>query len=269
MLSKTSAGIAAELRAQIKSGGFKPGEKLPTMKDLMEDHGISKSTARKVLTSLKDEGLATYRAGRNMGTFVRRPPVDRMIRSRKMERDEMGYYSGKDVQHWRQVPGTSTVVGHRPAPPDIARLLGVEPGTFVYTRERFVGDPDRPEHRQAADSWLHPELVEAIPAVMGNTGLGGVYDRVEEWAEGPISWEEEVTAAIPSPEESKTLLLPSGVALLRLLRTSTVKKGRREITVEVQEIRMSADLFSVKYPVMRRGDAKWPVRPAGQDFYSG
>lgn len=267
VLEKTAASITAELRDQINKGVFRPGDKLPTTEELAETYEVPKTRARKALTNLKDEGLAVYRAGRKMGTFVRVRPVERTIRSRKMERDDMGYYSGKDVQHWRQVPGTATVVGHRPAPPDIARLLRVEPGTFVHTRERFVGDPEHEEYRQAADSWLHPDIIEAVPVVMGNTGLGGIYDRIEEWAGGPITWEEEVTAAIPSPEEAKALLLPPGVALLRLLRASIIKKGRLEITAEVQDIRMSADLFSVKYPILRRGDAKWPVRPAGKNFY--
>lgn len=269
-MTQTAAGLAAVLREQIRDEKIKPGEQLPTMTGLMKTYGASRSVAQQALVMLKSEGLADYRPGRGMGTFVRERPVERMIRSRRIERDDMGYYSGHGVQHWRPLPGTTTVTADRPAPADIARLLNIEPGTLTLVRERFNGDPGRPEHCQGADSWLHPDVVTALPRLrQGSTGLGGMYDRIEEWAEGPLSWEEEVTAAIPSPKEVEVMLLPPGVALLRILRSSTIKKDGKAMTVEVQDIRMSSALFSVKYPIQRHGDAKWPVRPAGTDFYSG
>lgn len=125
-----------------------------------------------------------------------------------------------------------------------------------------------PEHRQLTDSYLHPAAVEAVPVIAGNSGLGGIYDRIEEWAEQPIAWEEEVTAAIPSPDEATALLLPPGVPLLRIIRTSTVKVDGRPLVVEVNDIRMSAELFSVRYPMTRKGAARWPVQPASADFYT-
>lgn len=269
-MTQTAAELAAMFRDEIRKGELKPGQRLPAMAKLMEIYGVSRSVAQRTLATLKNEGLTTYRPGRGMGTIVREQPVERMIRSRRIERDDMGYYSGHGVQHWRPLPGTTTTTADRPAPGDVARLLGVRPGSLVLVRERFNGDPDRPEHRQAADSWLHPEIVKILPRLReGNTGLGGMYDRIEEWAEAPLAWAEEVTAAIPSPSEVASLLLPPGIALLRILRTSTIKKDGKSMVVEVQDIRMSSALFSVYYPIQRHGDAKWPVRPAGTDFYTG
>jgi GntR family transcriptional regulator len=185
-----------------------------------------------------------------------------------MLRDEMGYYSGQNVQHWRRIPGTSTTTATRPAAPDIAELLGVAPGTPVLVRERLNGDPEQQQYRQLTDSWLHPDVVEALPILAGDTGLGGTYDRIEEWAQQPITWTEEITAATPSPAEADALQLPAGVPMLRVLRVSSVGRGKQARVVEVNDNRMSADLFSVRYPLQRQGAARWPVQPAGADFYS-
>jgi GntR family transcriptional regulator len=266
---------AAAIRAKIDSGEMPPGTKLPTTADLAAEYDFDVNTARRVMTLLKGQGLVEYRPGRGGkggggGTYVRERPADRIIRARKMERDHLGYYSGKAVQHWRIVEGTRTEVGTDAAPPDIAALLGVEPGTQVVVRRRLNGDPGVPAHRQITDSWLHPDIVEALPVLAGDTGLGGMYDRIEGWTRSPIAWEETVTAAMPSPAEAEALLLPpTGVPMLRILRTSTIRVGRRRVVAEVNDIRMSAELFAVRYQVARAGEARWPVRPATADFYSG
>ena len=156
-------------------------------------------------------------------------------------------------------------------PDEIAALLGVEPGTTSVVRRRLNGDPDLPEHRQLTDSWLHPNAVAAVPQIAGDSGLGGIYDRLEEWAGEPLAWAEEAIAATPSPAEAAALLLPAGVPLLRVLRTSTVKKpptGGGPLVCEVNDIRMSGELFSVRYPLNRAPSARWPVAPASADFYA-
>jgi GntR family transcriptional regulator len=266
-MADTAEEIAAELRERITSGELQPGDRLPTMDALADEHGVNRQTARTALNLLKAEGLAEYKGGK-AGTVVREKPAARMVRSRGMERDNLGYYSGANVQHWRLVEGTQTEIGTEPAPADVAGFLGIEPGIPVVTRKRLNGDPDKPAYRQLTDSYLHPEAVAAVPVIAGNSGLGGIYDRIEEHYEQPITWEEEITAATPSPAEAAALLLPPGVPLLRVIRTSTVKVDGRPLVVEVNDIRMSAELFSVRYPMTRRGAARWPVQPASADFYT-
>lgn len=269
MARKSADEIAAEIREMIRSGALSPGDRLQSVEELMELHGVAKQTVRLALTLLKNEGLIEHRGGR-AGNVVRERPAARMIRSRAMERDHLGYYSGSNVQHWRLVAGTRTEVSEgEPLPPEIAALLELPAGTPATVRRRLNGDPDVPQYRQLTDSWLHPEIVEELPILATNdTGLGGMYDRIEEWAQQPIAWEELVTAAMPSPAEAEALLLPAGVPLLRVFRTSTVKRGRRKLVFEVNDIRMSGEVFAVQYPMQRAASAKWPVPPATGDFYS-
>lgn len=267
--------IAADLRERVRTGELPPGAKLPNIDTLAAEYGCNRNTATRALNRLKSEGLLEYRAGRGSktdegggGTYVRERAIQRMVRSRSIERDNLGYYSGKDVQHWRTIDGLGLAIDTRPVTPDIAALLGIEAGTFVLVRERVNGDPEQPEYRQLTRSWYAPWIVEELPVLTGSTGLGGSYDRIEEWADAPLSWEEEVTAATPSPAEAEALLLPPGVSLLRILRVASLGRGRQARVVEVQDIRMSGELFSVRYPLQRRGGARWPVQPANGDYYT-
>ncbi|MFD9816083.1 GntR family transcriptional regulator [Streptomyces sp. NPDC059080] len=61
---------AAEvLRRQIQAGVLKPGEKLPSARELQAKYGIASSTVQNALRTLKHEGLIYSVQGR--GSFVR------------------------------------------------------------------------------------------------------------------------------------------------------------------------------------------------------
>ncbi|MFC1436045.1 GntR family transcriptional regulator [Streptacidiphilus sp. N1-3] len=266
--------IARDLRERITSGSYAPDTAMPRMRDVAAEYGVSDITVRKAYELLTREGLLEGR-GRS-GVFVKAHPdqVRLVVRNRQIERDELGYYSGPEVQHWRPIPypdGENTRVTTAPAPADVAELLGVETGELLTVRRRMVGDPSRPEYRQLADSWIAAWVMEELPTLASGTGLGGMYDRIEEWAGRALTWREEVSARMPAPEEADALLMAStGVPILRAVRiTFLSERGRKEPrVVEVQDIRMSAALFAVGYPVSRSGSAKWPVASATQDYYA-
>ena len=60
--------IGEVLRAQIASGAFRPGQRLPTEKELCETYGVSRPIIREAIGRLKSEGLITSRQG--LGAFV-------------------------------------------------------------------------------------------------------------------------------------------------------------------------------------------------------
>ncbi|WP_405883061.1 winged helix-turn-helix domain-containing protein [Streptomyces sp. NBC_01136] len=60
--------IAETLREQIRSGGLRPGDALPTQAVLMREFGASSLTVQKAMTLLKQEGWAVSRPGK--GAFV-------------------------------------------------------------------------------------------------------------------------------------------------------------------------------------------------------
>ncbi|WP_033820929.1 GntR family transcriptional regulator [Kitasatospora sp. MBT63] len=61
--------VADILRAEIASGAYQPGSKLPSVKKLAERFGIAEMTVHSGLRVLREEGLIVASPGR--GTFVR------------------------------------------------------------------------------------------------------------------------------------------------------------------------------------------------------
>lgn len=60
--------LADLLRARIQSGELAPGDKLPSIVSLSQEHDLAPVTVRKAITRLQREGLVESRTG--WGTFV-------------------------------------------------------------------------------------------------------------------------------------------------------------------------------------------------------
>ncbi|MGN7456955.1 FadR/GntR family transcriptional regulator [Paenibacillus pasadenensis] len=66
--------IAGQLRRLIDDGSVKPGDKLPSARELSERFGVGRSTMREALSALKAMGYIDIRQG---GGSVVRPPEER------------------------------------------------------------------------------------------------------------------------------------------------------------------------------------------------
>lgn len=64
--------IANEIRAKIEAGELRPGDRVPSMAELVETYGISRGTARRVLVTLRDEGYVILTQG--WGSWVADQP---------------------------------------------------------------------------------------------------------------------------------------------------------------------------------------------------
>lgn len=67
---KVSDNIIEQIRDSILSGKLKPGDKLSSEKELIEQFGVSKATMREALRVLEAMGLIEMRKGINGGAFV-------------------------------------------------------------------------------------------------------------------------------------------------------------------------------------------------------
>lgn len=61
--------IVDDYAVRIRSGKLRPGVQLPTLRKLMQEHGIALATASRIYTELEAHGLVACEMGR--GTFVR------------------------------------------------------------------------------------------------------------------------------------------------------------------------------------------------------
>jgi GntR family transcriptional regulator len=67
--------IVYVLAEKMKSGELKPGDRVPSVTELVETYSVSHSTARRALAKLKDMGLTDTVPG--YATFVRLPDQDK------------------------------------------------------------------------------------------------------------------------------------------------------------------------------------------------
>jgi GntR family transcriptional regulator len=60
--------VTDTLRARITTGVYRPGQVLPSEKQLVQEFGIARGTARRAIATLRDEGLI-YTVP-HLGSFV-------------------------------------------------------------------------------------------------------------------------------------------------------------------------------------------------------
>jgi GntR family transcriptional repressor for pyruvate dehydrogenase complex len=68
-----SKEVEKQLRASINAGIYKPGDKLPSERELVEQFEVSRVTVRDALKSLQGLGLVSIRRGINAGAYVSEP----------------------------------------------------------------------------------------------------------------------------------------------------------------------------------------------------
>ncbi|MEU0565181.1 winged helix-turn-helix domain-containing protein [Nonomuraea sp. NPDC005983] len=63
--------VADVIRERITAGVYRPGARVPSENDLMQEFGIARMTAHKVMRALREEG--TIYTVRGLGSFVSQP----------------------------------------------------------------------------------------------------------------------------------------------------------------------------------------------------
>jgi GntR family transcriptional regulator len=138
-------------------------------------------------------------------------------------------------------------LGQGAAPSDAANRLGIEADAPVLVRRRrYLADGFPME---LATSYVPWSLAEGTQMVEANTGPGGIYARIEEAGHRLDRFAEEVTARMPSPEESKALRLMPGVPVIGVVRTAYDAEG---LPVEVCDTVMAADRYVLTYELPAR-----------------
>ncbi|MET9399269.1 UTRA domain-containing protein [Kitasatospora sp. NPDC002965] len=142
---------------------------------------------------------------------------------------ERGFYA--DVKDAGMQATVTTKLDDRPAPAHIAELLGVEPGTETFVRDRLMLAGD--VRLQTACSWFRSEIVDLIPILrQESTGPGGMLTRFEE-AGLTISQTEDSRPALANAEQRERLDLPNPAAVSLVLRVTRDQDGR---VIEVTEL---------------------------------
>lgn len=213
--------IAAELRQLIISGTLRPGDRLPTEPQLMEQNGVSRNTVRLATALLVNEGLIEHVAGRTGGMVVRQ----RIMLTYHASRAEMpgGLWSESDawfgeVRDQGYEPSQDFEVKVIALPAEIAERLGVEADSSAALRTCIRKVNGLPSSIQA--TYYPMDLCEEIPELLSPRDIPqGTTRLLADRGYPQPAAVDEMTAVMPSPEQATLLNLPAGTPVLAYIRT--------------------------------------------------
>lgn len=199
------------IKEKINQGEWKPGDQIPSEPELCEIYGISRTVVRQALKEMEYEGLIYRRKGK--GTFIAEPKIGESLVQKLT-----GFY--QDMVDRGHKPITQVLRQEvEPANAQVARHLGLETGTSVFTLERLRFVEDIPI--VLVITYLPYELVskladyefsdKSLYAVLEND-LGLVLSHGHRWIEAVAANERE--AELLQVDECAPLVLLDSVTYL-------------------------------------------------------
>ena len=240
------AQLADELRGEILDGRWPPGVALPSESRLSTQRGVSRDVLRAALAQLRTEGLVTTVHGGSTYVRDRRPvrlPASRFSRT----------FGPGTPAPWQSAAEESGLVGsvemvsvgRHPAGEDVARQLGIAEDDEVVIRQRrmLVGEQEA-ELVQQSDSIIPYELATGTKLSRRDRIPSGIYQALAEIGHVPTTMTEEVTARMPTPDESWALGLVHGIPVLDIQRVTKDQAGR---PIELLKVLSIADRTVLVY----------------------
>ena len=221
--------LQEKLQLLIETGHWKPNERIPTERDIVEATGISINTVKKTLENLERGGYLHRRQG--MGTFVTSPETFfGLHRYYGMQKD-----FGRELERHRKVLLSLT----RFAPPDeVRRYLELGDNDEVFRLERLLYVRDRktihtfswlPEAMFSGLDTLEPEAFEKRP----------LYELLAVEFNSPCRVSRELLS-VDVADETTAAKLEIGPGT-PLLRSVLIAYGYRDKPFEVRESRVLTD----------------------------
>jgi GntR family transcriptional regulator len=229
--------LADALRSDITSGELKPGDKIPTEEWLRDTYKMSRTTVRKALLTLANEGLITEGSGKQGRRVADRRPVEMpFAQSETQERAEWRREQGidawvADVTDQGRVATQELRVETRPADFTIAPRLDIDLGAIVVERSH-VRTVDGETHNLSS-TYYERELVKDTPIMDPYDIPGGVILWMRDHMGIRQEWfRYEFEARMPTPDEGRELRIPSGIPVL-IQYTTGCKADRKPVKLTV------------------------------------
>jgi GntR family transcriptional regulator len=228
--------LASELRARIRAGEWRPGDRIPSEPELARRRTVSRSSMRAAITLLEEEGYVSRKHG--SGTYIMHRPALRNDLGRNFGVSTQIALTGSE-------PGTvDQQTGVEPAPAFVAEALGIEDGEPVSTLRRVR----TANGRRVVDmtDWCRTDefAPEDLPAV----GKGSIYAALSGRG---LTVEHGVATLVPrnaDGEVAARLRVPTGTLLLTIDQVDRTADG---VAVLVSREHHLADAFT--FTLLRRG----------------
>lgn len=153
--------IAHHIRDQILRGDLRPGDEVPSERQLAASWNVSRPTAARSLEALSHQGLVEKRQG--SGTYVRGLAVNRRARELYGRAKQTGkiYTAGEYA--------VITSAGWLEAPDYVAEALSLAPGARAVHRRRVTKNESGPI--TISTSWFSPDVGERAPSSLIPAGF--------------------------------------------------------------------------------------------------
>ncbi|CAI7975636.1 GntR family transcriptional regulator [Frankia sp. Hr75.2] len=219
--------LAAILRRKIQNGELSPGQQLPSEAELIAQYRTGRSTIRRAIGTLRNEGLLVSEQGRGVFVPSERPIVyeankfgSRRVRLSSGTDSFTTLVEGQGIQKSHQVV-TCEVID---ADDEIASLLGLDGAdTRVLARRRVMWVNDRPS--MIGDSFYPLAFVENSRLPDPADIPEGDDQELEDVGHVAKLYHDLTTFRMPTPEEVSTLDIPPGTPVARTTRTSIEASG--------------------------------------------
>lgn len=215
--------IAAELRQEITSGTFEPGDRLPKEAKLEKRFGASRNTVRLALGVLANEGLVRIRHGK--GTFVAESLLPLLVTLSNEEGAGAGginpgadsYVSAVTIQG-RKPAMSKSAVETQEATSFVAERLEIDPGDPVVLRTYWRQIDGRPWSIQT--SYYPWDIAEGTEIMRPGDITRGTIQVLREQGHEQVGYHDRIWARMPQPEELEFFQLSVGVPVIVLNRTA-------------------------------------------------
>lgn len=205
--------LATQLRQSITDGTYPPGSRLPSENELVQAYGVSRSTVRRTLGILREDGLIASHQGSRC-TVLAMPRLQNFGELRSFSRW---------ARSIGEVPsGRVDVLERRAATEKQAEALGLrpaEPVVYVVRVRLLTGVPVMIERT------AYPEPVGRLLSFV-DLEHESICDRLEEHGIVFAHAEHTIDAVNADADDARLLEIAPGTALLRERRRATDEQGR-------------------------------------------
>jgi GntR family transcriptional regulator len=230
--------IAERLRRIVRIQKMRQGDLLTTDERVQQEFGVSRSTARKAIDELVDEGLVERVTGK--GTFVTEPRLQVPLPSMLSFTEELLRRGMR--------PSTRVVsVGWVPACEHTAQTLGLEAKMRVLRLERIRYADEKPV-LQTVD--VLPEWIGIGPE---DDFSGSLYELMESRGIRLAECQNIIEASVTDRRLSELLQVKKGFPVLALKRTSYDTEGR---PVLYEDASCRGDMYTYAIRLARQRQAR-------------
>jgi GntR family transcriptional regulator len=221
---------------RIRSGHWKPNDRLPSEDKLALEFAVSKITVRQAVRDLALAGLVRREQGR--GTFVGDNQIrfgPRLLNSFTDEMREIGMQPGSRVLE-------QTVI---PASPELAERLQLTPGAevFLLRRLRLAGGEPMGLQTVYVPCQIAPGLLK------NDFGAASLYETLErQYGAAPDRASQKHFATLADRKQARLLKIKEGSPLLSGERLSFLRDGR---PLELTHSAMRGDRYQIELKLVR------------------